>query len=42
MKNFKYTAYAVPCCMAIFGGFDGIALATITTMFLAFLFYTES
>lgn len=37
MKNFKYIAYAVPCCMACQGTADGIVFAAMTTVFLAFI-----
>lgn len=37
MKNFKYVAYAVPCCMACQGTADGIFCAALTTMVLSFM-----
>lgn len=37
MKNLKYLAYLVPCCMALSGSGDGIFLAAMTTVFLAFI-----
>ena len=37
MKNLKYIAYAVPCCMACQGTADGIVFAAMTTAFLAFV-----
>lgn len=37
MQNFKYIAYAVPCCMACQGTDTGIIIACMTTLFLAFI-----
>lgn len=37
MKNLKYLAYAVPCCMALSGTGDGIFCAMITTVALCFM-----
>lgn len=35
--KFKYVAYAAPCCMALTGSDMGLAVACMTTMFLAFV-----
>nr|DAP34833.1 MAG TPA: hypothetical protein [Caudoviricetes sp.] len=37
MKNLKYLAYAVPCCMALSGAGDGVFLAALTTIVLSFM-----
>lgn len=37
MKNLKYLAYAVPCCMALTGTSDGIFVACITSLFMTFI-----
>lgn len=37
MKNLKYLAYAVPCCMALSGSADGIYVAGIISLFMTFI-----
>lgn len=37
MKELKYLAYTVPCCMALSGNPDGVLVGFITTLFLVFL-----
>ena len=37
MKNIKYIAYAVPCCMACQGTADGIIFAGMTAIALSFM-----
>lgn len=37
MKNLKYIAYAVPCCMACQGTDMGIIIAAMTTAFLVWI-----
>lgn len=37
MKNLKYIAYAVPCCMACQGTADGLFFAAMTTAFLVWI-----